>query len=70
MFCKNCGNQLPDDAKFCVHCGQKVDTCTQGTGPASEQMETQSVRWGDDIYQNSFYPDMGQERMAVPVKSS
>ena len=64
MFCKNCGNQLPDDAKFCVHCGQKVDTCTQGTGPASEQMETQSVRGGDDIYQNSFYPDMGQERMA------
>jgi len=64
MFCKNCGNQLPDDAKFCVRCGQKVDTCTQGTGPASEQMETQSVRGGDDIYQNSFYPDMGQERMA------
>lgn len=24
MFCKNCGNQLPDDAKFCDRCGNSV----------------------------------------------
>lgn len=26
MFCKNCGNQLPDDAVFCGHCGTRVES--------------------------------------------
>ncbi len=25
MYCKNCGNQLADDAKFCTSCGTKQD---------------------------------------------
>lgn len=25
MFCKNCGNQLDDDALFCTKCGSKVE---------------------------------------------
>ena len=25
MFCKYCGNQLPENAKFCSSCGAKVD---------------------------------------------
>lgn len=24
MFCPNCGKELPDNAKFCVHCGKSV----------------------------------------------
>ena len=24
MFCKNCGNELDDDAKFCTNCGENV----------------------------------------------
>ncbi len=24
MYCKSCGAKMPDDAKFCVECGQKV----------------------------------------------
>lgn len=24
MFCKNCSNQLPDNAAFCSKCGTKV----------------------------------------------
>ncbi|MBQ7032822.1 MAG: zinc-ribbon domain-containing protein [Clostridia bacterium] len=36
MFCKNCGNQIPDEAKFCKHCGgslqgvsaPSVNTCS------------------------------------------
>lgn len=26
MFCKNCGSQLADNAKFCASCGSQVDT--------------------------------------------
>ncbi len=25
MFCSNCGNKLPDNAKFCDWCGEKID---------------------------------------------
>lgn len=25
MFCKNCGTQLPDEAKFCGNCGNPTD---------------------------------------------
>ena len=25
MFCGNCGKSLPNDAKFCVECGSKVE---------------------------------------------
>lgn len=24
MICKNCGQQMSDNAKFCGHCGQRV----------------------------------------------
>ena len=34
-FCKNCGNQLPDDASFCANCGTPVDN--------SQQAETQQT---------------------------
>ena len=25
MFCKKCGNKLPDNAKFCNKCGQQIN---------------------------------------------
>ena len=25
MFCTNCGNQLPEEAKFCPNCGSKIE---------------------------------------------
>ena len=25
MFCKNCGHEISDDAKFCSNCGTKVE---------------------------------------------
>lgn len=28
MFCMNCGQKLPDEAKFCFRCGSKV--CIEG----------------------------------------
>lgn len=34
MFCRNCGNQLPEGALFCNACGTKVEAPAQ---PAPEQ---------------------------------
>lgn len=28
-FCKNCGNQIPDDAVFCANCGSPVENAQQ-----------------------------------------
>lgn len=29
MFCRNCGNQIADQAQFCTHCGQAPMAGTQ-----------------------------------------
>lgn len=44
MFCKNCGNQIPDGVKFCSGCGTAVDTQPQVT-PAepTNQQPVQTV---------------------------
>lgn len=36
MFCKNCGNQLPDNAVFCGSCGTKVEVQAAPQQPAYE----------------------------------
>ncbi len=35
MFCKNCGRELPDSAKFCGACGARVSVPAAAGGPAS-----------------------------------
>lgn len=30
MYCKKCGAQLADDAKFCKNCGEKVAEKSRG----------------------------------------
>lgn len=38
MYCKNCGEALNDDQKFCTKCGQKVElNFSQGTHYSLEQ---------------------------------
>lgn len=32
MFCPKCGNQLVDNAKFCIHCGKPIKAPAQKTG--------------------------------------
>lgn len=38
-FCKNCGNQVPDDAAFCANCGTPVENAQQA--PQQEQQAPQ-----------------------------
>lgn len=42
MFCTNCGNQIPDGAKFCVHCGAPVGQKASVT-PEPVYQQTQQV---------------------------
>lgn len=38
MFCSNCGNQLPDDSKFCSSCGFKIEPAvSQNTSQSAQQ---------------------------------
>ena len=41
MFCRNCGSKLPDDAKFCVSCGAKVES-TSATNRTTNYVENMS----------------------------
>lgn len=33
-ICRNCGQQYPDETKFCVHCGKPLEAVGGGPGPA------------------------------------
>lgn len=33
MFCRYCGKEVPDDAKFCIHCGEALSSPTQPISP-------------------------------------
>lgn len=41
-FCKNCGNQLPDDAAFCSNCGSPVDNTQQAAQQTTQQTAQQT----------------------------
>lgn len=42
MFCRYCGNELPDDARFCNACGKSVDTRQQEQEPLQEPPQEES----------------------------
>ena len=39
MYCTTCGKEIPDDSKFCIHCGATVDRTDESieTGSAASQ---------------------------------
>ncbi|MBR6258807.1 MAG: zinc-ribbon domain-containing protein [Oscillospiraceae bacterium] len=39
MYCMNCGTLLPDSAKFCISCGQKINVPQKPEPPAEEIKE-------------------------------
>lgn len=68
MFCQNCGRQIPDNAKFCNHCGAaqgvQEDTFSQNTkqsGRSSAQSQQQHI-------QQTYAPN--KKRAASASKSS
>ena len=53
MFCANCGNQLPDDAKFCDACGAPVvtDEPVQEPSPVVEPVKEEGSK-GSKVTEN------------------
>lgn len=42
MFCKNCGHEISDDAKFCSNCGTKVEVEEEIVEPIEVVDKTQA----------------------------
>lgn len=40
MYCKNCGQEIDDNADYCIHCGSAVrkDTVSSGSGSGSNSI--------------------------------
>ena len=47
MFCKYCGNQLPDDANFCPKCGKVTDEKTNTTNESYSSYEPEPIIFED-----------------------
>lgn len=62
MFCKNCGNQIPDNAAFCGSCGTKVEAQAAPQQPAYEAPQQPAYTAPQPAYQ--------QPAQAAPAQST
>lgn len=61
MFCEKCGNQVPDGAKFCAHCGNAF-------GPQEQPPVQEPVTQEPPVYQPPAYqPPVYQPPVSAPV---
>lgn len=59
MFCSNCGKQIPDNTKFCNHCGAQQQT-VENTGSAPKATE----------YQQNIVDTTSRQPKKVPKKAN
>ena len=53
MFCKNCGRELPDDAKFCVQCGASMKQKAEST-EKTKKTDTSNVEGSQAVSASSI----------------
>ncbi len=49
MYCKHCGNQIPDNSKFCAKCGHQLVPIA---GPTNRNMQVKPPTPSQPIYQS------------------
>lgn len=54
MYCTSCGAGLPEDARFCAHCGKPVTADTESTG-ALNPVETPGETGPQEIVTDGAY---------------
>ena len=66
MHCKHCGRLIPDDSKFCIHCGGNVEisistppekTIQSIVETKEQQIETNKETYSQENTENSYYPE-------------
>ena len=51
MFCKNCGKQIDDNAKFCIECGTKIERNDTDTAfPAENDLLSDSISSEESLF--------------------
>ncbi len=51
MFCKNCGKQIDDNAKFCIECGAKIERNNTDTAfPAENDLLSDSISSEESLF--------------------
>lgn len=75
MFCQNCGRQIPEESKFCPHCGQQATPAqTQETPQQAQpiQQETQPIQqqapYQQPLNQPAPYQQPVQQPYQQPLK--
>jgi len=61
MFCKNCGSQLSDDAKFCEYCGTPIEVAedVQTNTPEPEFIQTEPTSSQARAVNDPSLPSLG-----------
>jgi hypothetical protein len=57
MFCENCGNQLPDDSKFCVNCGAKIEAADAAIEESAVAADVAEAEAGAAASEPVYVPD-------------
>lgn len=56
MFCRNCGNQLPDGTKFCTSCGAQQTNITSPAAEKPAQTSAPADKQAEPVYAQPSQP--------------
>ena len=72
MYCRNCGQEIPDDSKFCPKCGYKIplqaNTATQKTPPITVFPSQPKAKPATAPTATTNYPDVSDRPDMVAKK--